>query len=190
MSNRYKIIDQRGLNYLTLTVVGWIDIFSRKKYRDLIIDSLKYCQANKGLHIYGYVIMTNHIHLVVSADGQQTLSEVLGDFKSFSATSILKDLPTSNESRRDWLMYLFGYFAKKNKRKTEHQFWQTDNHPINLYSTKVIRQKLNYIHKNPVRAGWVEMPQHYIYSSASNYLEEGRGILEVEILESFYNYMD
>jgi putative transposase len=64
MSNKYKIIDQHGLNYLTLTIVGWIDIFSRKKYRDIIIESLRYCQENKGLKIYGYVIMTNHIHLM------------------------------------------------------------------------------------------------------------------------------
>ena len=188
MSNKYKILDQRGLNYLTLTVVGWIDIFSRKKYRDLIIDSLKYCQENKGLHVHGYVIMTNHIHLVVRASGEQTLSEVIKDFKSFTATSILKDLPQSSESRKKWLMFLFNYFAKKNKRKGKHQFWQTDNHPIELYSQKVIQQKLNYIHKNPVRANWVEMPQHYIYSSASNYLEQGKGILEIEILESFYNF--
>ncbi|MFK7775412.1 MAG: transposase [Saprospiraceae bacterium] len=189
MSNKYKIRDQRGLNFLTLTVVGWIDIFSRKKYRDLMIDSLKFCQKKKGLNIYGYVIMTNHIHLIASAEGEQTLSEVLGNFKSFTATSIMKDLPESNESRREWMMYLFGYFAKKNKRRTEHQFWQTKNHPIDLYSVKAIRQKLNYIHQNPVRAGWVEYPQHYIYSSASNYLEEGKGILEVVILESFYDFL-
>jgi len=145
MSNRYKIKDQRGMNYLTLTVVGWIDIFSRKRFREIIIESLKYCQAEKGLKVYGYVIMTNHIHLIVSAEGKQTLSEVIKDFKSFTASTILKELPDSTESRKGWLMYLFGYFAKKNKRKSEHQFWQTDNHPIELYSTKVIKQK-NELH--------------------------------------------
>ncbi|MEM6965147.1 MAG: transposase, partial [Bacteroidota bacterium] len=61
-----------------------------------------------------------------------------------------------------------------------------DNHPIELYSTKVTLQKLDYIHKNPIRANWVIMPQHYIYSSASNYFEDGKGILEVEVLDSFY----
>ena len=83
------MVNQRGLNYLTLTVVGWIDIFSRKKYRDLVIESLQYCMDHKGLHVNGYVIMTNHIHLVVSASGKQTLSEVIGNFKSYIATSIL-----------------------------------------------------------------------------------------------------
>ena len=80
------------------------------------------------------------------------------------------------------------YFAKKNKRKAAHQFWQTDNHPIEIYSTKVLKQKLNYIHSNPVRAKWVHFPQHYIYSSASNYFDGGKGVMNVDILENFYRY--
>ena len=78
----------------------------------------------KGLRVYGFVIMSNHIHLMVQAEGSQTLSEVIRYFKAFTATSILKDLPESSESRWQWLMYLFGYFARKNKRTSEHQFWQ------------------------------------------------------------------
>ncbi|GAB5494893.1 MAG: transposase [Phototrophicaceae bacterium] len=186
MSNRYKIVDQRGLYFLTLTVEGWVDIFSRKAYRDVLIESLKYCQDHKGLQIYAYVIMTNHLHLVVRSDGELSLSEIIGQFKSYVATSILKDLPSAAESRKEWLFYLFGYFAKVNKRKSTHQFWKTDNHPIELYSEKVIRQKLDYIHYNPVRAGWVNFPQHYNYSSASNYLAEGKGILEVSVLDQYY----
>lgn len=186
MSNRYKIVDQRGLYFLTLTVVGWVDIFSRKAYRDLLIENLKYCQDQKGLQIFGYVIMTNHLHLIVSTNGELSLSEVIGQFKSFIAVSIMKELPSAPESRREWLLYLFSYFAKVNKRKSTHQFWETDNHPIELYSEQVIRQKLDYIHFNPVRAGWVNSPQHYLYSSASNYLEEGTGILEITILDQFY----
>ena len=187
MSNRYKITNEDEIHFLTLTVVGWIDIFSRKKYRDTIIESLKFCQAKKGLLVHAYVIMTNHIHLVASVNGEQKLSDVLRDFKSYTAKAILDDIPENNfESRKGWLMYLFGYFAKKNKRSYEHQFWQTDNHPMSLTSTKFIRQKIDYIHNNPVRTGWVAYPQHYIYNSASNYFEDGNGILNVSILEQFY----
>jgi putative transposase len=160
--------------------------FFQKKYRDIIIESLRYCQENKGLKIYGYVIMTNHIHLIVRANGEQILSGVLSDFKSYTATTILKDLPKSNESRREWLMHLFNIYAKKNKRPSAHQFWQKDNHPIELYSTKVILQKLDYIHNNPIRAGWVNMSQYYVYSSASNYCEDGAGVLKVDLLDSFF----
>ncbi len=63
--SRYKIWEQQGLNYLTLTTMGWIDIFSRRRYRDIIIDSLQYCRENKGLHVVGWVIMSNHLHLIV-----------------------------------------------------------------------------------------------------------------------------
>ena len=188
--SRYKIKNEEGIYFLTLTVVGWIDIFTRQKFRDMIIESLKFCQEKKGLRVYGFVIMSNHIHLMVQAKGSQTLSEVIRDFKAFTATSILKDLPESSESRWQWLMYLFGYFAKKNKRTSEHQFWQSDNHPIEVYSKKVLRQKLNYIHQNPVRAGWVHYAQHYIYSSASNYYDDERGVLDVTILEEYYGLWD
>jgi hypothetical protein len=83
-------------------------------------------------------------------------------------------------------MYLFKFFAIKNRRKRDHQFWQSDNHPIEIYSKAVLRQKLDYIHNNPVRAGWVNMPQHFIYSSASNYFDDGNGILNTYILEEYY----
>ena len=84
-------------------------------------------------------------------------------------------------------MYMFGFFAKKNQDPSAHQFRQTDNHPLCLYTARVIQQKLNYIHNNPIRADWVGMAQHYIYSSASNYLDEGSGILKVEVLDEFYS---
>jgi len=187
MSNRYKINDQHGIHFVTLTVVGWIDIFSRKKYRDVIIENLKFCQENKGLLVHAFVIMTNHIHLVVSTDGTRGLSDTLRDFKSYTAKVILEDIPENKlESRKEWLMYLFGFFAIKNRRNYEHQFWQSDNHPMELTSTKFIRQKINYIHNNPVRAGLVSYPQHYIYNSGSNYFEDGFGVLNVSILEQFY----
>ena len=85
-------------------------------------------------------------------------------------------------------MHMFKYFAKGSGRNSEHQFWTGNNHPTSLESVKFIRQKIEYIHQNPVLAGWVLLPQDYIYSSASNYLDNGRGILEVDILEEFYPF--
>ena len=150
--SRYKIRDQQGLNYLTLTVVGWIDIFSRKRYRDIIIESLRYCREHKGLHVVGWVIMTNHIHLIVFTETLE-LSHVLRDFKKFTAFKILESISAEPESRREWLLYMFKYFAAINPNNRNFQFWQQDNHPIELWSLPVIWQKLNYIHDNPVRAG-------------------------------------
>lgn len=88
---RYRIQDQQGLNYVTCTVVGWIDVFSSKQYRDIVLDSLAYCRREKGLMIFGYVLMSNHLHMVVQVkpDTKQGLSEILRDFKKFTATRIL-----------------------------------------------------------------------------------------------------
>ena len=181
--SRYKVWDQSGLNYLTLTTVGWIDIFTRQRYQDIVIDSFKYCQEKKGLRLCGYVIMSNHLHFIAYTEGGFQLSDVLRDFKKFTANSILKSIQNDPESRREWLMYLFKYFAKKDGADREHQFWQSDNHPIGVWSQDVIWQKLDYIHMNPVRSGIVSKPQDYIYSSAGDYYENRKGLLDIVLVE-------
>ena len=182
--SKYKIHNQKGLYFLTLTTVGWVDVFTRAIYRNILVDSLNYCIKEKGLVVYAYVIMSNHIHLIAqSVSETQTLSDIIRDFKSFTAKEIRKKLEDvkTGESRREWLTYLFGYFARGNQRNRTFQFWQSDNHPIELWSPKVIEQKLAYIHWNPVNAKIVAEPSHYIYSSASNYFLD-KGILEVQVI--------
>jgi REP element-mobilizing transposase RayT len=139
-------------------------------------------QKHKGLHIYGYVIMSNHIHIIVHTEGYE-LSDVLRDFKKFTASSILKSIQKDSESRREWLMYLFKYYAKYESPSREHQFWQSDNHPIALWSQEVIWQKLDYIHLNPVRAGIVRQSTDYIYSSAMDYYLNKKGLLDIVLVE-------
>lgn len=82
--SKYKIHNQKGLYFLTLTTVGWIDIFTRAIYRDILVESLNYCIKEKGLVVYGYVIMSNHIHLIAQSESEtQSLSDIIRDFKSF-----------------------------------------------------------------------------------------------------------
>lgn len=183
MSDKYKIRDQHGLNFLTCTVCGWIDLFSRAEFRDIILDSWKYCSEHKGLQIWGYVIMTNHIHLIANTKAPHKLEGVMRDFKSHTAKRILEALKdkTKTESRRDWLLYMFRFFAYYRKEHQEHQVWQHGNHPIELYSEKVTLQKLRYIHDNPVRAKLVHNPEDWVYSSASNYAQ-GTGPYAVKLL--------
>jgi len=82
---RYKILDQKGLNFITITVVDWINLFTRKALCEILITNLSHCRNKKGLKIFGYVIMSSHIHLVVRAAEEQKLSEILRDFKSYTA---------------------------------------------------------------------------------------------------------
>ena len=152
--------------FITLTVVGWIDIFTRKCYCDVVIDSWKYCMEQKGLEIFAYVIMPSHIHMVArSLNGD--LNKILRDSKSFTSKKILgliEQMP--GESRREWLLYMFKYFAKYQKQNETYSFWQKTNHPIELDYPGIINQKMEYIHNNPVEAGYVTNPQSWYYSSA------------------------
>jgi REP element-mobilizing transposase RayT len=174
----YTIRDQTLPHFITATVVDWIDVFSRKVYRDEVIQCLNYCINNKGMIIYGYVIMSNHIHMVVqSKDGK--LSDLLRDFKKFTATSILNKIQNEPESRREWMLERFRFATQSHSRNKNYQFWQYGNHPEEIYTNKFMWSKLDYIHLNPVRAGVVEKASHFIYSSASNYVNDS-GLIEIE----------
>lgn len=184
MGFKYKIYDQSKAYFLTMTVVEWVDIFSRKSYRDIIIDSLKYCQKNKGLVIFAYVIMSNHIHLLINAE-KENLSDIIRDFKKFTSKKIIKVIQTEPESRRKWMLNLFSFEASKHSRNENFQFWIQENHPVEIFSQKFIVEKVNYIHNNPVKAGIVEKPEDYLYSSARNYADM-KGLLDVVVLTLYY----
>lgn len=189
MKEGYVIRDQTLPHYITATVVDWIDIFTRQTYRDSIIESLDYCIKNKGMILYGYVIMSNHIHLIIqSEDGK--LSDLIRDFKKFTAKNILDKIQAVPESRKEWMLERFKLAAEKHTRNKNYQFWQYGNHAEEIYSNKFMLSKLDYIHLNPVRAGLVEKVSHYIYSSASNYINDS-GLLKIEKADnSIINVLD
>jgi REP element-mobilizing transposase RayT len=181
MKDGYQIRDQRRLHFMTFTVVDWVDIFTRKVYRDLILDSFNYCRKEKGMILQSYVIMSNHIHVVMgSKDGK--LSDLVRDFKKFTASKILKLIETEPESRRDWMLKRFEFAVKSHTRNEKYQFWKHESHPEEIFSEKFLWTKIEYIHQNPVRAGWVHKEDDYVYSSASNYVTL-KGIIEVDLAE-------
>jgi putative transposase len=156
-----------GLFYVTFTTVGWVDVFTRPQYVDIIVKSLQFCQEKKGLEIYAYVIMPNHIHLIMARTTGE-LSEVIRDFKSFTAKQLLKSiLENPKESRKEWMEMVFKFHGNATKQNEKYGFWQKTSHPIALWTPAVIQQKVDYIHQNPVRAGFVYEPQDWILSSAS-----------------------
>ncbi len=152
--------------FLTFTVVGWIDLFTRSKYCDEILQSLTFCKQNKGLDIFSFVIMPSHIHMVArSLDAD--LSSIIRDFKSYTAKRIIHLIETEpGESRKDWLLHMFRYHAKFKKQNKKYQLWQKTSFPKELYNPTMIDQKIEYIHNNPVEAGLVTKPESWQYSSA------------------------
>ena len=178
MSEGYKIRDQTLPHFITFTVVDWIDVFTRQTYKDVIIESLDYCIQNKGMILFGYVIMSNHIHMIIQSQ-EATLSDLIRDFKKFTAKLILEKIQNSLESRREWMLERFKLATESHSRNKNYQLWQYGNHPEEVYSNKFMWTKLDYIHLNPVRAGIVEKASHYVYSSASNYVSDS-GLLKIE----------
>jgi REP element-mobilizing transposase RayT len=182
MKEGYVIRNQDIPHFLTFTVVDWVDVFTRKVYRDILLDSLKFCQEHKGLVLTGYVVMSNHIHLIAqSKDGK--LSDLIRDIKKFTAQKILKRIVETGESRSDWMLKRFEFAAKSNSKNSEYQFWQVGNHPEEIFTEKFLWSKLNYIHMNPVRSGIVSKASDYLYSSASNYVGK-ESLLDVSLADN------
>jgi REP element-mobilizing transposase RayT len=178
MSTGYQIDDQYGMYFLTFTVVDWVDIFTRKVYRDIVIDSLNYCIKHKGLSVFRFVIMTNHVHLIAQSKAGK-LSDTVRDIKKFTAHSLLQAIETEPESRREWLLYRFEWNAAQHKRNSKYQVWTHENHAISITTNEFYRQKLEYIHQNPIRAGWVEREEDYTYSSAKALFCNTKGIVDL-----------
>ena len=122
-----------------------------------------------------------HLHMIISTV-DKTLSSIMRDFKKFTASQLLKEIDSPYESRRDWMLELFGQVAERLERARNYKVWQDGNHPELLYSNKFIEQKLNYLHENPVAAEIVENPGDYLYSSARDYYCDRKGLLEVSLI--------
>jgi len=176
----YKIWNQAATHFLTFTVVGWIDIFSRKRYRDIILESLEYCRKNKGLRLNAYVIMSNHIHFIWTSS-DKNLSGLIRDFKRHTSKRLTASVQEEPESRRDWLLHLFRFHANQTNANEIFRVWTGDNHPEEIHSSPFFITKMNYIDQNPVRNGLIANPVNYLSSSAANY--EGRkGLIDIDIL--------
>jgi putative transposase len=176
----YKIRDQNAIHFITFSVVQWVDVFTRKDYADIVVDSLKYCQKEKGLLVHAWCLMPNHVHLILSAKIGFRLSDILRDFKKYTSVKIGKAIEENNkESRRNWMLWLFKSAGEANIRNNAFQFWQQDNHPIECTDNAILETRFAYLHENPVRAGLVWKPEDYRYSSAIDYYTNEKGLIEI-----------
>ena len=182
MSRNYKFHNSEGAYFVSFAVVEWLDVFTRNEYKNILLDSLSYCQKNKGMEIYAWCIMTNHVHLAFKSIGDFKPEQVLGDFKRYTSKAIVKAIKENpRESRKENLFRSFKKAAQQSSNVNNYQFWRHDNRPIEIWSNKVISEKINYIHNNPVEAGLVFRPEDYAYSSAVDYSGE-KGLLDDVVL--------
>lgn len=184
MSRNYKIHNSQGIYFISFATIGWVDVFTRPRYKEILIESLEWCQEHKGLMIHGWCIMTSHVHLIISTESKEekALSRTIGSLKTFTSQKLLADIKASaDESRREWMLDLFRIAGAANSNNVTNQFWQQHNKPIELWSPEVMMQKLIYLHQNPVVEGFCESAVHYPYSSAVDYAG-GQGKLKIALL--------
>ncbi len=170
--SRYKIIDPKLPHFVTCTVLHWIPVFTRPATVDIILDSLRFIQQ-QGLIIYAYVILENHLHLVVQS---QQLDKDLARFKAHTAKQLIQYL---NQQGITQVLEQLAFYKKAHKEDRAYQFWQEGLHAKWIKDNEMLRQKVEYTHQNPVKRGYVDKAEYWRYSSARNYLWE-QGLLEVE----------
>jgi REP element-mobilizing transposase RayT len=173
--SRYKIYEPTHPHFLTCTILNWLPIFTRKESVGIIIDSLKYLQREEGLKLYAYVILENHIHLVAQSDD---IGRSMRHFKSFTAKELLKLLQREGAHT---LLKQFQFYKKAHKKDRTYQIWQEGYQPKLMQTDAMMLEKINYIHNNPVKRGYVDEAKHWRYSSARDY-EGIDGLIGVERL--------
>jgi REP element-mobilizing transposase RayT len=163
MRSRYKVNDTNAAHFITSSILEWLPLFTTAACCEILLESFSFCRQHKGLRVFGWVILPNHFHAIV--DGPN-LSGTVADLKKFTARRLLEQLASEN---RQWLLNQLAYFREHHKT-SGHQVWQEGFHPQAIMSDAMMLQKLEYLHNNPVRAGFVASPEHWRFSSAHEWL--------------------
>jgi len=170
--SRYRILDEPNPHFMTATVNNWLPLFTRPETMEIVLDSWRFLQQEENFTLFGYVILENHLHLVAASP---QLAPTMQRFKSWTAKRLI-DYLEKTHSRR--MLESLALFKRAHKTKTTYQVWEEGNHPQSILNEAVMRQKIEYIHYNPVMRGYVDQPEHWRYSSARNYLGQP-GLIEV-----------
>jgi putative transposase len=162
--SRYRFLGNDAPYFLTMTIKNWLPVFTRPETVAVLFDSWSYLQTQRDFRLHGYVILENHLHLIARAP---ELDRDIQSFKSYTAKGLLKALETARAHR---LLEMLRLFKAPNKVESTYQVWEEGSHPQRIEDEDVMRQKLDYIHFNPVKRGYVDLPEHWRWSSARTYL--------------------
>lgn len=168
-----------GVYFVSFATVHWVDVFTRQAYFDILAESIEHCRREKGMELFAYCFMPSHVHFIFRS-AEQNPAGLLRDFKKYTSKKMILAISENpSESRKEWMLELFRKAGKEKGNVATYQFWQHHNKPIELWSPAVVKQKLDYIHNNPVESGFVTRPEDWKYSSAQN-LAGGKAILEID----------
>ena len=170
--SRYSIRESHCPHFITATINNWLPVFTQPEAVNIILDSWRFLQQKSWFEIFGYVILENHLHLVARSED---LSGDIWRFKSYTAKQILAYLKDQKATR---LLHLLAYTKRPHKTESNYQVWEEGSHPQRIDNETVLLQKLDYIHQNPVKRGYVDAAEHWRYSSARNYAGQ-EGLIEI-----------
>jgi len=165
-----------GMHFITCTIVEWIPVFTSAPYFGILINSLKYCQKEKSLCLYSYAILENHFHAIVAGP---SLASTVQSLKSYTGRRIIEQL---RRDKKEWLLNQLAYYKLKSKAGSHYQVWQEGSHPKVIMDENMLQQKIEYIHFNPVRRGYVECPEYWKYSSARNYYSDDHSVISLDCI--------
>jgi REP element-mobilizing transposase RayT len=171
--NRYRFCGNDAPYFMTLTVNHWLPVFTRPETVEILFNSWCYLRNQHDFHLHGYVVLENHLHLIARSP---QLDRDIQRFKSYTARSIIDYLKSVGADR---VLQLLALFKRRHKTHSVHQFWEEGCHPQRIENEVVMSQKLEYIHYNPVKRGYVDVPEHWRWSSARNYTNDA-GLIEVD----------
>ena len=162
--SRYTIYEDQAPHFLTCTINNWLPLFTRPATVQIVLDAFVWRQQHKNLKVYAYVILENHLHCILQVDD---LRQQIHDFKSYTAKAIIAYLAQHNVQK---ILQLLKFFKKAHKADSIYQVWEEGSHPQLISDHEMLLQKIEYIHQNPVKRGYVDKAEHWRYSSARNYL--------------------
>ena len=169
----YRFVGNDAPYFMTMTVNYWLPVFTRPETVEILLESWRFLRERHDFLLHGYVVLENHLHLIA---GSPQIGKDTQRFKSYTARQIIDHLESAKARR---LLHLLTRFKRAHKIQSDHQLWEEGSHPQRIESEAVMRQKLEYIHYNPVKRGFVDLPEHWRWSSARNY-SEGQGLIEID----------
>ena len=159
--NEDIIYSKEHPEFITITCLEWKPLLEEDRFKDIITNSLDFLTTQKRILVYGFVIMSNHFHLIWQMLSDHLREEVQRDFLKYTAQQILKLLRNENSSMTQDVLV--------NAKDRKRQVWERNSLSIPVWSASVFNEKLEYIHYNPVKAGLCQYPEDYKYSSARFY---------------------
>ena len=172
--SRYTITEPQTAHFVTCTIIDWLPLFSSPEVVQIIFDSWSFLRNEGDFKLYGFVVLENHLHFIAQSDD---LTRSVSRFKSYTARQIIDGYIAQ---KAYGILDRLAFGKKQHKHDRDHQFWQEGSHPELIQSDVVMREKLEYIHNNPAKRGYVDLAEHWRYSSARCYQGED-GLIELDI---------